>query len=116
MGDERTIREFQATLPWGAHEYGQPFRARTDPQRDAHHALLHVHKAGGKLAGLLDDLDHNDEVVALGGLRDHDAGKYLADLLICALRVANTWPGGPIDLSAALERRLAEKFPPREGG
>lgn len=97
---------------WGSSAYGPAYLARQDPQRDAHHALLHITKASGKLAGALDDMDHASDVETRGVVLRNDAAKYLADLVICAARIAETWPGARIDIAAAVAGRLATKFPP----
>lgn len=75
--------------------------------KDFGHALTHVHKAGGKLAAMVDDMDHS--VDAAEALDAEAVGNMLADLVICALRMANTAPGGNIDLQRAVVRRLALK-------
>lgn len=41
-------------------------------------------------------------------LRDR-YGKYVADLVVCALRIANTFPGGVLDLQAAVQDRIFQK-------
>lgn len=104
------IKTLQTNLPWGAHDYNEAFQARTDPQRDTQHALLHITKAAGKLADIVDWFDHTELVLSHGTGHRDAAGKYLADLVICAMRIANTWPGGAIDLDAAINRRLTQKF------
>lgn len=107
LDDTYTVASLQAALPWGAHGYNRAFQARTDPQRDAGHALLHIAKATGKLADLLDAWDHDPA--------QPPPDKYLADLIICTLRLANTWPGGRVAMERALANRLAEKFPAKDG-
>lgn len=107
------ISELQATLPRNAHSYSEAFKASTVPHRDYAHAYLHVQKALGRLADALDSADHLDNVVA--AFAAHPPGaKYLADIVICAVRMANTNPEGPIDLERAIRDRLAEKFPTRD--
>lgn len=69
---------------------------------DAEHALLHITKATGKLASAINDAQHEHRQPTATEL-----GKYLADLVICASRLGN----GIVDLDAACEYRLAEKFP-----
>jgi hypothetical protein len=88
--DTTNLRILQATLPWGAHEYSAAFRARTDPHRDAGHALVHLTKCVGWLVG-----------VATGAvaLVAPNAAPKLADVAICAARLANTYPGRPIELT-----------------
>lgn len=104
---DRTIRELQSSLPWTGH-YHRDFRATPMTHKDFGHALLHVHKAGGKLAAIVNAAEH-------GGIDWADVptrteiGKYLADFVICALRMANTCPDGIIDLQDATEQRLEAK-------
>lgn len=68
---------------------------------DANHALVHMTKALGKVAAVLNDAEHERRPVHPG-----EADKYLADLVICACRF-----GQLVDLDAAVVARLAEKFP-----
>ena len=68
----------------------------------ANHALVHLVKAIGKLAAAINDAEHERRTV-----RRDEVEKYLADLVICASRFAD----GVVDLNAACETRLAEKFP-----
>ncbi len=101
-----TLRELQEVLPWGLHTYSQAFRADVRPQRDALHAHLHIVKAAGNVAAILDDHDH-------GKTPEVEPDKYLADIIYCTVRVANTWPGRRIDLQSAVEKRMSEKFTPQ---
>lgn len=57
---------------------------------------------------LCDDMDHDREIANDPTLRDRYE-KYVADLVICALRASNVFPGGVIDLQAAVEKRISEK-------
>ena len=57
---------------------------------------------------LADDMDHDREVADDPSLRERNA-KYVADLVVCALRCANVFPGGVIDLQRAVEDRITEK-------
>ncbi len=104
---DKTIRELQSSLPWTAH-YHRDFRANPQTHKDFSHALLHIHKAGGKLAAIIDDAEH-------GGFdwdkhdQRADVGKYVADMVICALRMANTCPDGVMDLQRLVEDRLTAK-------
>lgn len=107
---EKTIRELQTSLPWTI-RYSQDFRSNPQPHKDFTHALLHVGKASGKLMGLADDMDHSRAKADDPNLRKQ-YGKYLADLVVCALRASNTFPGGAVDLQKAVERRIKEKNAP----
>lgn len=102
-----TLRELQTNLPWTV-RYSADFRASPMTHKDMAHALTHVHKAGGMLAALVDDMDHHKEIADSRPQLDA-CRKYVADLVICALRIANTWPGGPIDLQREVEDRLESK-------
>jgi len=100
---DKTIRELQTSLPWTGH-YHRDFRSTPMTHKDFAHALLHVTKASGKLAGFINDAEHG------GHDFNHDeVGKYVADLVVCALRMANTCPNGVIDLQKAVEDRITTK-------
>lgn len=87
--------------------YSDDFRKSEVVHKDFTHALLHVMKATGKLSAMAEKVDHH--AVA----RVHafvEARKSLADLVICAMRMANTLPAGPINLHEAIVERLKEKM------
>jgi hypothetical protein len=107
---DKTIRELQSSLPWTI-RYSQDFRSSPQTHKDFAHALHHVSKAAGKLHALADDMDHDREVADDPTLRERHA-KYAADLVVCALRIANTFPGGVIDLQRAVEDRITTKNAP----
>lgn len=104
---DKTIRELQSSLPWTSH-YHRDFRSSPQTHKDFGHALLHVHKAGGQLASIVDEAEHAGYDWADPAKRA-DVEKYVADLVICALRLANTCPDGVFDLQDAIARRLAAK-------
>ena len=108
----KSIRELQTSLPWTV-RYSRDYRANPQAHKDFAHALIHTGKALGKLLGLADDMDHDREVADDPTLRERHA-KYLADLVVCALRAANTFPGGVIDLQRAVEERITTKNAPAE--
>ena len=95
------LRHIQNQLPWTI-KYSRDFRANPQGHKDFTHALIHAQKAAGKLCELVDDLDHRRE-------SDVQPAKYIADLVVCALRMANTLPGGRIDLQAAVIFRIEDK-------
>jgi len=103
----KSLRELQSSLPWTSH-YHRDFRANPQTHKDFDHALLHVHKAGGKLAGIIDKAAHAG--YDWSNLESRQpVENYLADLVICAIRMANTCPDGVIDLQTAVENRLKAK-------
>lgn len=102
-----TLRELQTHLPWTI-RYSRDYRANPQAHKDLTHALLHAGKALGKLMALADDMDHDREVADDPGLRKRYA-KYVADLVVCALRASNVFPGGVIDLESAVVDRIETK-------
>ncbi len=97
------IVTLQQKLPWGRF-YSAQFKALDLPYKDFQHALAHIAKASGKLFAMIDDADHGD-----GFFPEEDVKKYLADLVICAMRAANVNPSGGFDLGEAVIRRIEEK-------
>ena len=83
------------------------------------HVLGHVHKAAGKLDSLSGDADHIQagsptEVRGTAFAKAEEAnGKsasvYIADLIICAAKLAALCPSGEIDLEQAVADRMVEK-------
>jgi hypothetical protein len=84
------------------------------------HVLGHVSKAAGKLHGLVGDAEHMQEA----GFGSYDYGEafraaesangklasaYIADLIICAAKLAALCPSGGFDLERAVADRMAEK-------
>jgi len=108
-GDRISMREIQTSLPWSI-RYSQDFRTNPQPHKDFAHALVHISKAAGKLAALVDDMDHDWSVADDPQLRE-TYGKYVADLVICAMRMSNTFPGGVLDLEKAVLDRIKAKNP-----
>jgi hypothetical protein len=109
MPGKRTLSLLQRGLHFGM-KYSASYAA--DPRKHKHvaHALVHLTKAVGKIAGVVDELDHHDDAQgSLGPSTRPVVAKALADLVICATRIAREYPGGPIDLDAAVWARAAEK-------
>lgn len=102
-----TLRELQTSLPWTGH-YHRDFRNTPMTHKDFSHALLHIHKAGGKLATIINDAEHGGVDWKDPELRAN-VEKYVADMVICALRMANTCPEGNFDLQQAVVDRIYKK-------
>jgi len=103
MSKDLTLRELQTQLPWTVH-YHRDFRAAPMTHKDFGHALLHVLKAAGKLATVVNDAEHGGSE-----FKPEEVDKYVADFVVCALRMANTCPGRTIDLQRAVEDRIEVK-------
>jgi hypothetical protein len=69
---------------------------------DPDHTLKHLMMALGEIARGLNSAEHEGRT-----LRPGEVDKYLADLVICAARLADN----VVDLDAACGLRLTEKFP-----
>lgn len=100
------LREIQSQLPWTV-RYSQDFRSNPQTHKDFTHAILHTQKALGKLSALADDMDHDRQVA--DSVDASDYGKYVADLVVCALRMANEFPGQKIDLQHEVIKRIETK-------
>ena len=103
MAKDLTLRELQTQLPWTVH-YHRDFRASPMAHKDFGHALLHIMKAAGKLATIVNDAEHGG-----ADFKPEDVDKYVADMVVCALRMANTCPGRTFDLQRAVEDRIENK-------
>lgn len=98
-----TLKDLQVTLPWTVH-YHHDFRASPMTHKDFGHALLHVQKATGKLAAVVNDAEHGGSE-----FKPEEVDRFIADLVVCALRMANTIPGRHLDLQAAVIDRIQSK-------
>ena len=101
------LKTLQDALPklWTLELYSKEFKADSSKHRDFQHALLHVTKAVGRLATFVEEADHSEF-----GATTEEIKKYLADIVICSLRMACTNPGGKVDLEMAVLDRIAEKM------
>ncbi len=90
------LKEVQGRLPeyWTDESYPDSFNQAPLPHRHFNHSLTHAMKALGGLAALSDAMDHSRMVNR--GYADTEAaqfqanaGKWLADLVICAARMAD---------------------------
>lgn len=102
-GGDITLRELQTQIPWTTH-YHHDFRASPMAHKDFAHALLHVTKALGKLAAVVNDAEHGGSAFT-----PEEVDRFVADLVVCALRMANTCPGRTIDLQRAVVDRIESK-------
>lgn len=104
------IKAVQDSLPrwWNDSTYPDEFNNAPAPHRSYTHALGHAMKALGGLAALSDALDHRR--MAKHGANDPEvdafeanAGKWLADLVICSARMAEQLG---IDLDEQAQHRI----------
>jgi hypothetical protein len=100
----KSLRELQTSLPWTIKHSGDCCVSLL-PHNDFAHACHQASKALGQLHGLVDEMHHNGEPAAEPSLRRR-YGKSVADLVICALRMAAAFPGGVLDLEDAVVERM----------
>lgn len=108
MSLDVSLRWTQENLPWTI-PYSKEFnKASTQsmlPHLDMQHAMIHVLKSMGKLAARFDQMDHGTNLTSDG----EDVPNIVADLVVCALRMANTSPWGRFDLADAVRERLEKR-------
>ena len=92
---------------WTGETYSAAFNSSPSKYNDFDHAIKHVQKALGRLVEMSELADHGTPAEV--AFRFEDARKYLADVVICAARLANTIPGG-VDLEMAVVDRMRSKM------
>ncbi|MCA0314205.1 MAG: hypothetical protein LCH63_10255 [Candidatus Melainabacteria bacterium] len=95
------IRDLQAELPWTV-PYSAAYHAGQQNYSDMQHALIHIVKSAGILAGMIDKADHGESVP----FDEQTIRNRVSDFVMCALRIANTCPTGAFDLEEAVIRRM----------
>ncbi len=92
---------------WTNEEYSPEFNAYPALHRDFDHALKHVQKPAQKLQNMCEEADH-----AWTGMTwsREEIEKYLADIIISAVRAAEKAPCGRIDLEKAIRERIKDKM------
>lgn len=106
-----SLNHIQKHLPWTL-PYTTAFQASNNGEghRFLMHDIMHVQKSLGKIAAMAERIDHGKPESGLA-LADN-----VADLVICALHIANTNPFGRFDLGAIVVKKLEDrnrvKLPP----
>lgn len=107
------LKRLQDELPklWTYEKYSDQFKTNPAAHRDFQHALLHAFKAAGKLLEMVEAADHADGPErGLTYFPQADVEKYLADIVISALRMATKNPTGQVDLELAVVARINSKM------
>lgn len=102
----RIIIEDQGQLPWVL-PYSDEFNDNRQRHKHFAHALTHAMKSMGELAAFVERLDHQNMIPPQMAV---DVAESLADLVICATRMAEVVGFmKPIDLARAVKERLESK-------
>jgi hypothetical protein len=98
-----TIKQLQLDMkPWAVEPH---FSNNADPCFMLKHALFHATKATGKIAGAADEHDHSG-ASGVPAVSFRGCEKYLADLVICAMKMASETG---VDLGQTVEDRMRDK-------
>ncbi len=92
---------------WTNEQYSPTFNANNAIHRDFDHALKHVIKPAVKLQNLCEEADHAGVNMRWS---QGQIEKYLADVIISAVRAAQMSPTGRIDLEQAIRERIRSKM------
>lgn len=96
------LSSLQNRLPWTI-PYGEDFQRGKSSYSDMQHALMHIIKSTGILAGFIDKWDHGARPTS----EEHEViRKRVADFVMCALRIANVAPCGRFDLESTVIERM----------
>jgi len=106
MGNIKRLQDGLKKL-WTNELYSAEFNASPVEHKDFDHALKHVFKAATRLLEMTEDGDHHGK---MNPLQADQVEKYLADLVICAVRLANVNPHGPTNLEAIIFNRIHQKM------
>ena len=106
MGDLQKLQEELKKL-WTDELYSEEFRKRSSSHKDFDHALKHIRKAAQVLENMTEEADHSGSADAF---ELEPIGKYIADILISTIRLANVAPVGSINLEEAVLKRIERKM------
>lgn len=91
---------------WTLDSYGKTFQKYPVSYRDFDHTLKHVDKARAKLSMMTEEADHFDGME----FDKAEIEKYIADIIISTVRLAEVAPCGPIDIDKAVYKRMVTKM------
>jgi hypothetical protein len=100
----KLIQEELAKL-WTDELYSEQFRKSPSTYKDFDHALKHVRKAAQALENMTEEADHGSYTFDHAAIR-----KYVADIVISAIRLANVSPTEMFDIEKAVLERIERKM------
>jgi hypothetical protein len=97
------LRIFQKLTPQWAVGFSNEFMKAKLAHKVFSHQLHHVMRAAGQLASVVDAAEHSGTTWSA-----EEVDPYLADLIICVLRMSHAVPGRTIDLEKVLVERIEQ--------
>lgn len=104
MGNIKLLQNGLKKL-WTNELYSETFNASPIKHKDFDHALKHIRKAAQALENMTEEVDHQEMDLDPAAVR-----KYVADVIISAVRLANVCPSGEIDVEQAVFDRIERKM------
>jgi hypothetical protein len=103
------LKFLQDTLAklWTDELYSEQFKNSPSKYKDFDHALKHVRKAAQALENMTEEADHAgaEKIFEQPAIE-----KYVADIVISAIRLANVAPTGVLDVEKAVLDRIERKM------
>lgn len=114
MGNLQRIQDGLKKL-WTDERYSEQFKSSPSQYKDFDHALKHIRKAAQTLENMTEEADHGADTFDHAAIR-----KYVADIVISAIRLANVSPTVIFDLEKAvferIERKMGTRLEPEADG
>lgn len=104
MGNVQRLQDGLKKL-WTDELYSEQFKNSPSKYKDFDHALKHVRKAAQALENMTEEADHGT-----ASFDESAVKKYIADIVISAVRLANVTPTEKIDLEEAIFTRIERKM------
>lgn len=104
-----TIADLQKAIAegWTDDGYSGQFKASPSSYKHFDHALKHIRKAAQALENMTEAADHGEISFTPELIR-----KYVADIIISAVRLWNVSPAGPLAVDQAVVARMDKKIFP----
>jgi hypothetical protein len=101
------FKKLQESMPWTT-IWSEDYRNDPRPYRSFSHCLTNITAKLGAIFQRVELSDHYGMDYELG-LDRHKDGKALAFIIMSAMKAANAYPGGPIDLLSHIETDLKRR-------
>jgi predicted nucleotide-binding protein len=92
---------------WTDELYSEQFKNSPSKYKDFDHALKHVRKAAQALENMTEEADHAGAALVF---EQTAIAKYIADIVISAIRLANVAPTGVLNVEKAVLDRIERKM------